>query len=153
MEIGAIELLRNAGDVSIPLAVDQELRQAVSDWEDVRPAWLHVVAPEVPETQEIEGWLRAGVIHAGEAEAIGLARQMKAEWFLTDDTAARLLARGFGLEVHGSLGVVLWAAATRLVDSERAHILLESLGRSSLWISPHIMREARAALESMFPGA
>jgi predicted nucleic acid-binding protein len=56
---------------------------------------------------------RVGLLDAGQAEAIALARQLKANWFLTDDTAARVLSASFGLEVHGSLGIVLCAAAMR----------------------------------------
>jgi predicted nucleic acid-binding protein len=46
----------------------------------------------------------------GEIEAILLARAVNADWLLTDDAGARLVAAFLGLEVHGSLGVILWAA-------------------------------------------
>ncbi len=44
---------------------------------------------------------------AGEAEAIALARSLHADWLLTDDAEARVVAQLAGLEVHGSLGVLL----------------------------------------------
>jgi len=53
----------------------------------------------------------AGGLHDGEAEALVLARKKRADWFLTDDAATRLFVSLLGIEVHGSLGIVLWNAA------------------------------------------
>ncbi|MFQ5668451.1 MAG: DUF3368 domain-containing protein, partial [Candidatus Binatia bacterium] len=85
---------------------------------------------------------------AGETEAILLARQLDADWLLTDDTEARLIAGLAGLKVHGSLGVLLWAAAQRHLDYAAADAALTRLAQSSLWLSPAILAEARAALRT-----
>ena len=90
-------------------------------------------------------------MHGGEAEAPALAIELKADWFLTDDAAARLLAESLGLEVRGSLGVVLWAAATRQVGKEEAESLLAGLEWSSVWMSQRVRDEARTALAKLFP--
>ena len=90
-------------------------------------------------------------MHGGEAEALALAIELKADWFLTDDAAARLLAESLRFEVHGSLGVVLWAAATRQVGKDEAESLLAGLERSSLWMSARVRDEARTALAKLFP--
>jgi len=148
-EIGATELLRVAGDVHIPTSVDVELQRCLPDWPEAKPAWLHVTTPESVHMVRADEWMRAGVIHAGEAAALALACQLHADWFLTDDAAARLLACTLGLEVHGTLGVLLWAAATRQTEQGRARYLLGQLARSSLWLSPRVLAEARAALEAM----
>jgi len=99
---------------------------------------------------EAAAWLQAELLHAGEAEAIALARQIEADWLLTDDAAARLFASELGLEVHGSLGVILWAAAMRLLDRPAAEQALTQLAASSLWLSTRIQREAWAALEEIY---
>jgi predicted nucleic acid-binding protein len=91
-----------------------------------------------------------GLLDPGEGEAIALARELKADWFLTDDAAARLFAQTLGIEVHGSLGVVLWAAATRHLDQARAEAALDRLFGTSLWISERVMDEARSALRQIF---
>ena len=85
-----------------------------------------------------------------EAEAIALAKQLDADWFLTDDSAARLFAEAAGLETHGSLGIVLWAAATGHLAQAKAKDALERLARSSLWVSASVLDEARAALDELF---
>jgi predicted nucleic acid-binding protein len=95
-------------------------------------------------------WQQVGLLDAGEAEAIALAQQLNANWFLTDDAAARILAASLGLEVHGSLGIVLWAAAMRYLSRGDAESALDRLAHSSLWLSVGVLAEARAALDRLF---
>jgi len=76
--------------------------------------------------------LQAGLLDRGEAQALALAAQVKADWFLTDDAAARVVASQQGIEVHGSLGVVLWAAATGHLGRGEAEAALKALAGSSL---------------------
>ena len=72
-------------------------------------------------------------------------------WLLTDDTAARVFATTLGLEVHGSLGIVLWAAARGHLSREESAVALDRLAHSSLWLSTRVLAEARAALDRLFP--
>jgi predicted nucleic acid-binding protein len=72
--------------------------------------WLVTRTLDQPHDAEARDWHRAGLLHLGEAEAMALARQERADWFLTDDSAARVLAEQVAVEVHGSLGVLLWGA-------------------------------------------
>ncbi len=55
-----------------------------------------------------------------------------------------------GIEVHGSLGVVLWAAATGHLGYEEAKSAVHRLSQSSLWISQNILQESYKALDEMF---
>lgn len=57
----------------------------------------------------------------GEAVAIALTMQMQAEWLLTDDAVARQFGESLGLEIHGSIGLLLWAVAVGHVESEMRH--------------------------------
>jgi len=97
-------------------------------------------------------WQAAGGLHAGEAEALVLARQKKADWFLTDDAATRLFVSMLGIEVHGSLGIVLWSAAKRHITRKETEEALNRLEQSSLWLSKKIYEEAREALDDMYGG-
>jgi predicted nucleic acid-binding protein len=94
-------------------------------------------------------WQQAGLLDAGEAEAIALARQLSADWLLTDDTAARLFAQEQGFEVHGSLGVLLWAAEYRLIDKTAAESALEKLAGTSLWLSARVLAHARVLTDEI----
>jgi predicted nucleic acid-binding protein len=95
------------------------------------------------------GWSRQ--IDAGEAAAIALTLQEKADWLLSDDARARQFAESLGLEVHGSIGLLLWAVAETHVDNhEDALNLLDALAGSSLWISERVLRQARKAIDKFF---
>ena len=69
---------------------------------------------------------------------------------MTDDTAARTFANMIGLEVHGSLGVMLWAAAVGYLTYDEAKRGIEKLAHSSLWISENILEKAYKALGELF---
>jgi len=110
---------------------------------------VQVLAP--PHEREATGWTQAQLLGSGEAEAVALARQMSAHWLLTDDATARLFAESLGIEVHGSLGIVLWAAAMGHLKRADAEATLDRLANSSLWIAAKVLAEAKAALNQLFP--
>lgn len=147
-EAGLLHLLQAAGRVLIPPAVFAELANAGALWQE-KPDWVRLQDLESRSAFQAAQWLQANLLDPGEAEALALAVQIEADWFLTDDTAARLIAQQMGLEVHGSLGVVLWAAVTKYFEGDEAEEALEALGRSSLWISTKILDEAKAALRQI----
>ncbi len=147
-EADALHLTRLVGHLHAPPRVNAELAHLLSDWK--APAWLTIDALAASHAAEAAAWQQSGLLDAGEAEAIALARQLKADWLLTDDAAARLFAAQLGLEVHGTLGIVLWAAAMGYLDRDQAHQMLARLAASSLWISGRILAEARAALDEIF---
>jgi len=150
-EAGALLLLPLIGKVFLPPLVVAELRaHSLSLWPGAFPEWtkLQTLSPE--NQQRALQWQRAGLLHGGEAESLALTLEIKPDWFLTDDAAARLMAESLGIEVHGSIGVVLWTAANKLVKKSEAKKLLTGLEQSSLWMSPKVRTQARAALEKLF---
>lgn len=147
-EAEALELLRPAGNVHVPPQVIAELSYLRPDWS--LPEWITADALTPAYAAEAAAWQQAGLLGAGEAEAIGLARQIGTDWLLTDDAAARLFAEQFGIEVHGSLGIVLWAAAVGHLERPAAEQTLARLASSSLWISRKVLAEALSALQEIF---
>lgn len=147
-EADALRLLRLTGQVSIPQQVAREVANYFPQWRV--PEWITLVELTEPTAAESLAWQQADLLDAGEADALALARQLNADWFLTDDERARLLGKQLGMEVHGSLGVVLWTAAVRLIEREQAEDAFERLANSSLWVSRAILDEARAALNELF---
>ncbi|MDD5140559.1 MAG: hypothetical protein PHY43_09915 [Verrucomicrobiales bacterium] len=145
-EAGALDLLPLIGEIFLTPLVAAELRSRIP----ALPKWAKVQAlSSTAQEREVE-WRSAGLLHGGEAEALALARESKTDWFLTDDAAARLMAESLNVEVHGSIGVVLWAAASRLVKKPETELFLTGLEKSSLWMSLKVRIEARAALEKLF---
>lgn len=150
-EAEALTLLGQTGEVYIPRAVDIETAQQNPLWQTQKPAWIHVHTLTASYAMEAVAWQQAGLLDSGEAEAVALVRQMNAHWLLTDDAAARLFAQSLGMEAHGSLGVVLWAAAVGHLNRAEAEATLDRLAQSSLWISAKVLAEAKAALSQLFP--
>lgn len=145
-EAGALPLLPLMGEIFLTPLVAAELRSRIP----ALPKGAKVQAVSPTAQRRALEWRRAGLLHGGEAEALALAREVKPDWFLTDDAAARLMAESLNIEVHGSIGVVLWAAANRLVKKSEAELFLAGLEKSSLWMSLKVRIEARAALETLF---
>ena len=146
-EAGALHLLPLIGEIFLPPLVVAELRSRIPA---LPPKWAKVQTLSLPAQQRALEWRRAGLLHGGEAEALALVGEIKPDWFLTDDAAARLMAESLNIEVHGSIGVVLWAAACKLFKKSEAESFLTGLEKSSLWMSLKVRVEARAALEKLF---
>ena len=83
-EAGVRDLLSPAGDVHIPLAVDLELRSYEVDWSGSPSGFTSPYSIPV-QRLEARSWRQAGLLHYGEAQAIALTRQLRADWLLTDD--------------------------------------------------------------------
>jgi len=149
-EAGALTLLAKAGEVLVPPGVDREMTVHDPEWPRSRPDWLRVARLSDEDSRQAERWRGIGGWGPGEAQAIALARSVRADWLLTDDAGARVVASLLGLEVHGSLGVVLWAAAGQHLRRDEALAALDGLAKSSLWISARVLDEARHALERIF---
>ncbi len=147
-EAGILSLLKQVGDILLPHSVSMEV-VSVTDLANDWPQWLRVVELSSSELKEAEMWAKTGDLHVAEAEAFVLARIQKADWLLTDDSTARLFVSLLGLEVHGSLGVVLWNVAKGHLSRKEAEQALSKLERSSLWLSAGIFEEARKALIDM----
>ncbi len=146
-EANLLNLLEAAGESLIPPGVAAELEAAAPDLKVDDLPWLVTRPLRQPHDAQARDWHRAGLLHLGESEALALAQQEQAGWFLTDDSAARVVAEQMAVEVHGSLGVLLWGAATGFfVDLPAAEVALDRLRNSSLWLSPRVLSEARRAL-------
>lgn len=153
-EAGALHLLPLIGEVFLPPLVLAELRvHAPALWPGLPPEWVRTQLLSPLLQQRADAWQQAGLLHGGEAEALALATEIKPDWFLTDDAAARLVAESLGMAARGSLGVVLWAAASQLTARAEAEAHLAGLERSSLWLSPRVRTEARAALARIYRSA
>lgn len=147
-EADSLSLLEQVGDNHAPPQVIAEMAGLLPDWRI--PAWLMVDDLEPSRSAKAASWVQAGFLHAGEAEAIALAQQIAADWLLTDDAGARLFATQLGMEVHGSLGIVLWTAVNGFLDRHAAERSLLDLAASSLWITRSVYAEAQSALDEIY---
>lgn len=100
------------------------------------PDWLEVVT--VTDSSRVTEYRRH--VHAGEAEAIALAVEIKPDWLLIDDADGRKLAKAEGAPVVGLMGVLLMAKRDGLVSEVRP--LVDSLAADAgFYLSSTIRRE------------
>jgi predicted nucleic acid-binding protein len=123
------------GRVLAPPAVIAELRHpgappAVRSWASTPPPWLEVRTPV-----NVDPDVKLG---PGEAEAISLARELKADVVLIDERKAFTVARECGLFVTGTLGVLAIAAEKGLVSLPE---VLAALRRTSFRVSREVLDE------------
>ena len=150
-EVDCLDLLDLAGTVAIPGAVAEEMDLHIPAWGLNRPDWIRIQTLSPEAADQAAAWEAAGMLHSGEAESLALARQAGCDWYLTDDAAARIFASSLGLEVHGIIGILLWAAASEFVARPEAELLLDRLAsESSLWVSPRVVVEAKSALDELY---
>lgn len=110
LQIGKEGVLQTAfSRVIIPPAVRDELLQ----YHTAVPQFIEVIA--VANVSEVSGLM--GDLDRGEAEAIVLAAEIKPDFLLIDDWAAREVAIGKKLPVIGLLGVLVKAKRGGAIDS------------------------------------
>jgi predicted nucleic acid-binding protein len=144
--IGRLELLPSLyKQVLIPSAVFDEL---TASKRDLPPAidlasepWLIVAS--VTDQRRVQE-LREN-LDPGEAEAIVLAIEHRADLLLVDERRARRTATAAGLSVTGLLGVVARAKRAGLIDMGKP-VVDELIHAARFWIGPDLYAEVLAEL-------
>lgn len=124
-------------NVWIPDAVARELRHertpsSIRQWAESLPTWVQVREVNSAGFDEFCG------IDRGEWEAIELAKEIHANLLLIDDRAGVQTAREQGFTVTGTLGVLVEAAASGLIEIEKA---LERLSETKFRRIPELFAQ------------
>ena len=141
--IGRLDLLRTLfQEVRIPSGVETELLQVPDDLirgrvEQARNAGWLIVRPTT-EADLVK--LLTVDLHQGEAEAIALALETKADWLLIDEKEGREMARRLGLPITGVLGVLLRAKGMGHI-AEIKPDLLALRSKAHFFIAPELEAE------------
>jgi len=152
-KIDKLTLLKELfGEVVIPTEVkievidrgkDEGIADAFLVESEMENGWIVVDTS----TYGIEEIAKNVGIDIGEAAAILLARKRKCP-ILLDDLAARRFAIGLGLEVTGSIGILLRSAKRQIIPKSEVLDCLAKLARV-MWLSVDIYEDARKAIEGM----
>jgi len=102
--------------------------------------WLKIASPRSIPSQ----WLALD-LGAGELAVLAMALENPEKVVLLDDALARRVAQAAGLEVWGTLRVVLEGKRAGLTDSIKP--LVDDLAKSGMWISPLIRTRILALAE------
>ena len=140
--IGALNWLPIlCGEVRIPQAVVRELSEGQQKGYDVPDPqdyeWLDVVDPRVIPSK----WLNLD-LGAGELAVLALALEHPGCTVLLDDMQARRIAQAAGLDVWGTLKVLIEAKSQGLVERIATH--LDSLENTGMWMSEAIRHRVLA---------
>ena len=141
--IGHLDLLAQLfGEVLLPPAVRDEVLApppGTLGLDRIQRAfaqgWLQVRASTAGSSL---GLATAGSLAAGEVEALTLAEESEADLVLTDDAAARVVARRHGLDTMGTVGILIEARERGLVHTV-VPLLLE-LRRLGQWLSEDLVQ-------------
>lgn len=151
-QIGALDLLPKIGEIWTTPMVLEELRRHVPEFQTASiPNWLHLAEPSTSARSQAAHWIQAGLLDAGEAEALAYASETHSDAFLSDDGSAREMARIYGLESRGTLGIILLASVQGILDRDGASTLLGKLSsHSTLWMSSRVKQSAFEAMGKIF---
>ncbi len=144
--IGRLDLLPSLyHQILIPSAVYEELTRSKSDlppgMDPASQPWLMVATVnDQKRVQELREHL-----DLGEAEAIVLAIELRAELLLVDERRGRRVASAAGLAVTGLLGVIATAKRAGLVDLAKP-LLDELIQSARFWIGPDLYAEVLSEL-------
>ena len=129
IQIGRIDLLFSLyGKVIIPEAVRDELLRSHNSL----PNGIEVIP--VLDRQAVKEILVE--LDIGEAEAIVLSQQLKADFLLIDEGNGRRMALQFGLDIIGTLGVLLTAKTAGLIPAVKPE--LEKLAQLDFYFSEEL---------------
>ena len=136
-QIGQLNLLPQLfGQVLISPAIYQELATLADQKEIVdNAAWLTVHA--VADEKTVASLVTTDELHRGEAEAIVLALQEKADWLIIDESAGRQTAEKYQLRIIGVLGVLIKAKQAGHIAEVRPYV--EQLLQVGFRLSPHLV--------------
>lgn len=141
--VGGLEWLPQLFDqVWIPTAVKTELEAGIKRSYDVpvitNYEWLHIVDPKNVPSE----WLSLD-LGFGELAAMALALENPTHIVLLDDLLARRTGQAAGLNVWGTLRIILEAKSNKLI--ERVEPWIDHLQRNGMWIS-HPVKQRILAL-------
>jgi predicted nucleic acid-binding protein len=144
--VGQLSLLQVLyGQIVIPEAVASELRRGGQDdpriaqaltlsWIETKPSTNHRLIGELQTVYKLD---------KGEAEAISLALDLKADALLIDERLGRREASRLGLSITGMLGVLLVAKKQKLISAIQP-IVDALISEAGFRISDQLYREVMA---------
>ncbi len=130
-EAGCLDLLADFENVLAPDVVWDEVtrhRPGVLQYSDLKI--IRVSTPSAAR-EGLNTLAEALGLDAGETAALALMQQYPAAIFLTDDAAARLVAKQLGMMVHGTIGIILRAIRRSQRTPQEVIAILERLPISS----------------------
>ena len=139
-EIDLIKALDAFKEIYIPEEVNNELKRNRIDKNVFNNVKIANLGPKFKDVAEI--MVNKFSLDLGEAQAIALSLQEKADYFLTDDLGARTVANAHNIEAHGTVGIILRAFREKIINKKLALEKINELyTSSSLFITRNLINQ------------
>jgi len=135
-------LLPLAESVWIPQAVANEVR-GIKSSTDPASSWLSGRNPLIHTETPISPFVMAWDLGAGESAVISLTEKQHGATAVLDDLPARRCAQAMGLQITGTLGLILLAKRKGLIPTVSP--ALDSVVAAGLYVTNHHLDAIRAA--------
>lgn len=149
MKISLLDVLESLfGEILIPEAVYKELTTNENFKEEAeqieKSSFIKQVS--VKDHKVVEVLRRATGLDLGESEAIAYADDAKADFLLMDEVRGRKIARSMGLQIMGSVGILLAAYEEKILTQEDVEFALEGLKNANQRIGDEVIAYAKKKL-------
>lgn len=141
LKIDQINLLQSLfGEVIVPRAVYDELTANVSfcDEAEIIKNCSFIIIADVTNREAVNLLRRATGLDLGESEAIIYTDETKANLLLMDEVKGRAVAKQMGLNVTGTIGILLEAYNDNLITSEQIISAITTMKEKGRHISKHL---------------
>ena len=144
MKIGQLDLVKQLfGEVQIPNAVYEELVSNTRFLDESRQIQKcsFIKRVEVTDVQAVKLLRRSAGLDAGESEAIVLSDSLKASLLLMDEAKGRQVAMQMGIQIMGTIGMLLAAYKENLLSKEEILRCVEILQTTGRHISEKLYKQ------------
>ncbi|MEZ4827816.1 MAG: DNA-binding protein [Bacteroidia bacterium] len=147
-ELKQLHLFIDFEKVLIPESVWKEIKFHRPDTE--LNSFNGLIIQGIKPSNEILALTKIFTLHQGETDALELMRKFNTAIFLTDDTAARLAAKGLNYKVHGTIGILIRSIRRQLCSKDQIIALLRDLPLvSTLYIKKSLLNSIIQQLEEI----
>lgn len=151
-KLNKLDLIKELyGSIFIPEYVELEMSRCQYDEVDVIKDAIRQKVLKVHRTDEgkARNIAKRYRIHIGEAHVKELAKDLRAEVFLSNERKVRTVAREENFPVAGTIGVILRGANQGYLTKEETMELLNRLKASEFRIHPNIIAQAIDSLQKL----
>lgn len=142
IKIGKLDILQDMfGQVQIPEAVFKELTSNVMFKKEAEEVIACEFIRQMPvdNMKSVDLLRRSTNLDAGESEAIVLADSLEHAVLLIDEAKGRKVAKNMGLNIMGTIGILLVAYEDGFLDKESIEECIETIRNSKLRISESLL--------------
>lgn len=149
-EVGCFSCLKIVERLFISKSVESEIRSkdAPGKSELKNAEWIITKELEEDSKEKASKIAKDFGIELPDAEAIVLARTLSVKLLFTDDRSTKEIAEFYGVEAHGSAGIIARAYRNKILNYEEAKDALEKLHKqSSLYMTDRVYKIVLDILE------